>query len=281
MGKASSTKKVARVARTGGRQTSQKRQYGFPMVLGSVIIVGLALVAFTVASNRSVNANTAKPRSQGQGNASDHWHQAYGVDICGQFQPNLNDRAEDVNGIHTHGDGVIHVHPFKLKVAGPRATLGVFFDDTGLKVTSEGIKMPDGKVYKAGETTCNGQPGVVSVAHWKHALTAAAGKADKVYTSGFSGIKLSGNDGAFTVAFLPKNVPIAPPDTSKNLALLGACDGANPPAECKQAAQTGGPGGPKGAPTGATGSQPSTPSGPSSAPPASTPPASTPAGSTP
>ncbi len=224
MGKASSTKKVARAARTGGRQTTQKRNLGFPLLLGGVVVLGLALVVVAVSNNRSLAANTAKPRAQGQGNPSDHWHDAFGLDICGQMQPPFNDLAGDELGIHTHGDGVIHIHPFGLKSSGGRAVLGKFFDDVGLKVLSSGIKTPDGKLYKPGETTCNGAPAKVTVAYWSDAAKATGTKPDKVYTSNFGSLKLDKNGAAFTVAFLPAGVQPRAPDSAPDLVQLGAAD---------------------------------------------------------
>ncbi len=259
MGKASSTKKVARAARTGGKQTTQKRSLGFPVLLGGVVVLGVALVAFAVINNRDVSANTAKPRAQGQGTPSDHWHDAFGIDICGQLQPVVSDRADDAEGIHTHGDGVIHIHPFGLRSSGPRATLGKFFDDVGLKVISGGIKMPDGKVYKSGQTTCNGAPATVTVAHWTNAQTASNTKPDKVYTSGFADIKLTENGGAFTVAFLPKGATPQAPDSASQLAQLGAADsGQTAPNTSSGGTDTGGAtGGATGvSPGGATGVTP-------------------------
>ena len=43
---------------------------------------------------------------------TDHWHAAYGIYICGTLEPPFTDDA-DPNGIHTHGDGVIHIHPVR------------------------------------------------------------------------------------------------------------------------------------------------------------------------
>ena len=58
----------------------------------------------------------------------DHIHQAFGVTICGEAQPPIPEFESDV-GIHTHGDGVIHIHPFSQLGVGANATLGRFFED--------------------------------------------------------------------------------------------------------------------------------------------------------
>ena len=49
----------------------------------------------------------------------DHWHVAYAVYICGKFQPPITNQTDPV-GIHTHGDSVIHVHPFVDSSAGKK-----------------------------------------------------------------------------------------------------------------------------------------------------------------
>ena len=102
-----------------------------------------------------------RPYAQGSEDdpRGDHWHVAYGVYACDEYLPFLEDPGRDPHGIHTHGDGVIHVHPFTPGVGGPNARLslferlvGVIFDDDRLKY--------DGHVFETGDE-CNGAPGQV------------------------------------------------------------------------------------------------------------------------
>ena len=51
--------------------------------------------------------------------------------------------APDPGGIHTHQDGVIHIHPFQTATTGRNARLSDFFGQTGLEVTSSKIELPD------------------------------------------------------------------------------------------------------------------------------------------
>jgi hypothetical protein len=218
MGKASSAKKVARAARAGGHRSGQRRQLGFPMAIGAVVVIGLLLVVFARQSGQASADNTNAPQPN-----RDHWHEAYGLYICDRFLTNVADKGEDALGIHTHEDGLIHIHPFTGAAAGKHATLGKFFDDTGLKVSDSSIKLPaaepfDGRLYKEGETTCGGKPATVKVVHWNSAIAASQGaKADKVYTSGFGGIRLSEDKGAFTFAFVPDGVKIPPPPEASQI----------------------------------------------------------------
>lgn len=64
----------------------------------------------------------------------DHWHAAFGLRVCGEFLPNLQADLDPL-GIHSHQDGVIHIHPFFEESAGKNATLGLFFDSVGIEVS--------------------------------------------------------------------------------------------------------------------------------------------------
>lgn len=227
MGKASSAKKIARVAAaSGAKRARRQRNLGFAGALAGIVIVGLLLVVFARNENQSASANDLQPRAQiSPESRGDHWHAAFAIDICGQAQPAAQDRVQDTLGIHTHGDGVMHIHPFATRAAGKGANLGRFFDQVGLKVTDSEIRMPDAKIYREGDTTCGGKAGQVVVAHWKNGLKAAATKPDKLFTSGFRSIRLSENYGAYTVAFRPKGAKVEAPASASDLVNLGAADG--------------------------------------------------------
>src|SRR6187397_724629 len=104
MGKASSAKKVARAARAGGRGSrgGRRRSLLFPASVTVVCILGVSLILY---------ARTQDKAEALQPGITDHWHAAYGVDICGELQPPLSSGTADPNGIHTHDDGVMHIHP--------------------------------------------------------------------------------------------------------------------------------------------------------------------------
>ncbi len=83
----------------------------------------------------------------------------------------------DPGGIHTHQDGVIHIHPFQTATTGRNARLSDFFGQTGLEVTSNKIQLPDdpalgdnsGKTFENGDECPDGQEGVVKVLVWEDA----------------------------------------------------------------------------------------------------------------
>src|SRR5262245_14519589 len=106
MGKASSNKKVARAATTGGGRTARGRTpwlYYGTLTLAVLLGVGLIvqsrrqrqteLAQGTVVPPRLADTNTNRP--------ADHWHMAYGFYLCDAFAPELPDNAAK-GGIHTH-----------------------------------------------------------------------------------------------------------------------------------------------------------------------------------
>src|SRR5687768_1813861 len=158
MGKASSAKKVARAARAGGRgaRSGQRRSILFPATITIVCLLGVALIVYARDQDK---AEALEP------GIGDHWHAAYGVDICGELLPNLSSGQSDPNGTHTHDDGVMHIHPGAAQGvarAGEDATLQVFLEATGSSISDDSltIRGADGTetTYTEGddEAPCDG-----------------------------------------------------------------------------------------------------------------------------
>lgn len=143
----------------------------------------------------------------------DHWHAAYGFFSCGDgFLAPLQVQDDPV-GIHTHGDGIIHIHPFTSAVSGPDAVLGVFLDSAGAAVDDEAIDVP-GLSVREGEDTCGArdEPGVVQVAYWADARTASTTDPE-IVTEDVSAVPFEQDGSAYTVAFAPEGATIPPPPT--------------------------------------------------------------------
>ena len=156
MGKASSSKKVARAARAGSTHKGpERRALGFPLAMIAVVLLGTGLVVFS-----RENRDEAIPPT-----LNDHWHAAYGIWNCGQWEPVLVDAGQDLNGIHTHADGVIHIHPFSSASTGNRATLGKFFETAGVDVSDSKLVLPTGTVLDE-EAGCDGESATLKVARW-------------------------------------------------------------------------------------------------------------------
>ncbi len=119
-----------------------------------------------------------------------HIHAAYGFYDCtkakGQewLQPLNGDEDVDPKGIHSHADGLMHVHPFSKTVAGRRAVIGRWFDATGVKVNDSSIFLPakvasvsnpalvatKDQTLKAGAKCTNGKESVIKVFEYKNVL---------------------------------------------------------------------------------------------------------------
>jgi hypothetical protein len=223
MGKASSAKKVARAARAGGsRRPGQRRQLGFPALIAVVVIAGIALVAFA-RSNREANA---APLSQANADF-DHWHAAFGINDCGTFVfdgteeggPFLADALQDPQGIHTHEDGVIHIHPFLDSAGGRNARMRIFFEDVNLQISDDTVTFPDGTVWDESEKTCgagdDAEPGQIVIARWNDAQDAADGeRPSEIVTDDFGDIRFRNDREYYTLAYVPEgefeDVPVRP-----------------------------------------------------------------------
>jgi hypothetical protein len=203
MGKASSNKKVARAAGTGGGRTARGRTpwlwYGG---LSLVMVVGVLLVG---VSRSHVNSTIEHP------DFKDHWHMAYGIYICGEFKPPMP-QPPSLIGLHTHTDGLIHVEPTSVNDTGKNATVGRYASgQPGFKLSASSISYPGDKTYKNGDK-CNGKAGHLEAREW-------TGRSDN------SGEKISGdpkkvkveNLHLITFAFVADGTSVPKPPSAANL----------------------------------------------------------------
>lgn len=236
MASTSSAKKVARVAaksgsgRPPGSGTDPAKRRNWLFALGIVAIIGLGIGILVFARNTNLNStkNDTSPKAQISGtDPGEHWHAAFALNVCGKELTAIPQPPDDPLGIHTHGDGLIHIHPFTVNAAGKRATMAKYWDLVGLKVTDDGFKDPStGKVYKAGETTCGGKETELVMAYWKDGQTAESSKPDKIYTSDFPSVRFTKNFTAYTLALVPKGERDIPaPSSSAEIVSLGSQDG--------------------------------------------------------
>lgn len=221
MGKASSSKKVARAARAGGRVSSgQPRSLLFPGVLTLVVVLGVALVVY--ARNDRLQQDLG-----GVPQRNDHIHAAFAVNVCGEFKADLPEFESPI-GIHTHGDGVLHIHPFSQAGYGNNATLGRFFQDAR-EDGSLDVSVSDSKLnyldetYEEGKTTCEGvKDPELRLAWWDDVQ--AADSVPQVTSGDFNSRRLDTNGAGITLYFGDPDADIPKPPTAANLAELGAKD---------------------------------------------------------
>jgi len=208
MGKASSAKKIKRVQQAGvSRAPGQRRNLGYPMLVGGIIVIGLVLVFFA-RDQRAATAGESPVANQ------DHWHAAFGLEICGEFQENPADDGPDAKGIHTHNDGLIHIHPFVGAAAGKNATFSVFADQIGLELGDDSFTLPDGTTYTNGDdcTDADGKksPGRMALYVWPPQATDATDP--EIVTSDLGAVRFSDDGQAIVLAFVPEgeDVPLPP-----------------------------------------------------------------------
>jgi hypothetical protein len=116
MGKASARKKMAR--RAPRARVQRKLFTAWNMTVSSVVVLGVLLVALS----RNNDSLYGTPAGAVGPAISDHWHAAYGVNLCGVWQPPVPE-WESVAGLHTHGDGLMHIHPFTSRGEFENATV--------------------------------------------------------------------------------------------------------------------------------------------------------------
>lgn len=86
----------------------------------------------------------------------DHWHAAFGVQICGELLAPVSDAGPDRTGLHSHNDGLLHIHPFSRAAAGVNANLAAFFDSIGYEVSDDVLVTPKGTLKSS--VGCDGKP---------------------------------------------------------------------------------------------------------------------------
>jgi hypothetical protein len=153
-----SNKKVARAARTtGGRTARGATPWGFYSVLAIVVVLGTVGIYQSRTDHLAAVSKTGGDRPK----VGDHWHAALGVYECDHFAPNVKDSGRDPHGMHTHGDGIVHIHPFDRTASGGNATLKVFVETESMQLTATSFKLPgEAKTYRNGDK-CKGKTGEV------------------------------------------------------------------------------------------------------------------------
>ena len=209
MARGDSASKVARAARAGSSGgAGERRKVGFPAALVLVVLLG-GLLVFWARPDREA---TSAPR------VGDHWHSAYDVYVCDDFRSKIVIET-DPNGIHSHGDGLIHVHPFNKLASGSDATLGEFFSAFGGSIDDESFLLDSGELVLEG-ADCNGEPGVIKVARFD---ADDLDREPEVVIEDIANIRFLKNRAAFTIAMVPEGVEPPRPRTER-LSFLDTVD---------------------------------------------------------
>jgi hypothetical protein len=226
MGKASSSKKVARAAGIGGGRTNRGRvAWGFYSAIAIIVILG---VVGTVAS-RDRRLNQINNQGNTAPTVGTVWNAGYAVYECGKFAAPIV-HADDPHGITTGTPpgqkadpatfGIIKIAPTVKSVAGKNATLGVFASAVGMKLNAAELQVPGGKLYQDGDK-CSGKASHVYVKQFAFVgdTTGALQNVDP------RDIHLQ-NQVLLTIAFVPasekNSIPPPPSYVGTNLSKLAA-----------------------------------------------------------
>lgn len=129
----------------GGRREVTQVLISLTIVL-ILLIIGTFIWAATTSSGQDGDdVGLVNPQI-----GDTHWHASYAVYFGQERQPNSPTWE---SGVHTHGDGIIHIHPFTESEEGSGASLTKFFEYGGGVLTEDEIRIPG---YS--ETLRNGDP---------------------------------------------------------------------------------------------------------------------------
>ncbi|MGI9622072.1 MAG: peptidylprolyl isomerase [Acidimicrobiales bacterium] len=148
----------------------------------------------------------------------DHWHAAYGIYVCESFVEPIADDS-DPEGIHTHGDGIIHIHPFVESAAGANATMGKFFEAVGIELTDEGFFGAGGSLEEGVE--CLEGPGELKVARWSLSDLDAE---PEIVEIDVAEVRFLDDLEVFTLAMVGPGVVVPPPPTIAGLGQISDVD---------------------------------------------------------
>ena len=142
--------------------------------------------------------------------SSSHWHAAYVVRVCDDVLAPFESDADPL-GIHSHGDGLMHIHPFFEESGYESATLGVFADAMGMTLREGELTLPGGGTWRDGDE-CNGVPGRVFVDRWADPDPASA--VERIFTD-LENVRYLADGELYQIAFAPiDSPPVVPPAVS-------------------------------------------------------------------
>jgi hypothetical protein len=128
------------------------------VAIGVIVLLGIG----GIVVSRTGSSGSASPA------IGDHIHAQLDVFDCrtGGFlgpAPEFEARADGGTqaGIHTHGDGFIHIHPFSSDETGDNATVGTFLEFAGFDMSDDSWELWQGDPAQNGDACADGRPGEV------------------------------------------------------------------------------------------------------------------------
>ena len=200
------------------------------------MVAGLVMIAGCTSKGHSsvaAGAQTTKPVGPFLSDPNDptkadtHWHAALGVYGCDHWlgdhtgagiwnwpfatpegAPARASEADLYAGLHSHDDGIIHMEPLLASEAGSNATIGLYIEYGGWKVSDHGFSFLDTSVENGNR--CGGRPAAFQweVGRWNGDVTGKRRQTYTVEAGDPAHYKLYDND-IVVLAFLPQGTPIA------------------------------------------------------------------------
>jgi hypothetical protein len=170
------------------------------MALAGIIIAGTALVAF------AWNARDVEALSP---SFDDHWHLPYGIYDCTTegFLADLADPGIPNAGIHTHGDGVIHLHPFSSSATGNNARMELFLEATRTDFEGDSaMSFADRPALESG-VQCDGEDAILQIARFAPGETTPT----EVITEDLRDYRFRQDQEGVVIALAPAGFDIPPP----------------------------------------------------------------------
>jgi hypothetical protein len=155
-----------------------------------------------------------------------HWHSAYGIFQCDKYVAPIDGyEFADPVGLHSHDDGLIHIHPFLLRVSGRKARLGEWMDAVyltasksqlkfptpGARTRTGSVSVPSDYVTLKAKSACKDKKGKtvesqISLYVWD----SEKDKSASVYGGGFGDVRV-GENKAYAFVIAPKGTKIPKP----------------------------------------------------------------------
>ena len=130
--------------------------------VAGIVVVIVAVLGVFLAFARGTSA---------QPSIGDHIHAALDIYVCGQKEPDL---PLFEAGVHTHGDGLIHIHPQSPSEEGAGAAVGKFFQYGGWELSQSTLTLP-ATTFKVGDPCPDGQPGVLRMLKYRLSWRSTSG----------------------------------------------------------------------------------------------------------
>ncbi len=221
MAKSRSKYTRARIRARGRRPKKRGGATWFYSLMALIVVGGVLGVALSRPDHASGVA--PQPGNPSTGAPGDHWHAAIGVDICGTWLSapaeflTVADNPNVSVGLHTHGDGFIHIEPQSASEGGNNATLERWLGYGGWSASSTSFDLWSGPASDPGKTTWSdgdkcppgtefaGQQGVVK---WSVDCKARTGNP--------SDLKLK-DQAVYALAFLPKGETVGVPPNASSI----------------------------------------------------------------